>query len=42
MVREEAVAVHQDALGAHRQLVQGTVHRHNRGAQDVDAVNLLG
>ena len=41
MVREKAVAVHEYALGTHSQLVKGTVHRHDAGAQDVDAVNLL-
>ena len=42
MVGEEAVAVHEYALGANRQLVKGTMHGSDGCPQDVDAVNLLG
>ena len=41
LVRGEAVAVDEDALGAHLQLVQSAVHGKDARPQDVDAVNLL-
>ena len=42
VVREETITVNEDALRAHTQLIQCTVHRRDTGTQDVDAVYLLG
>ena len=40
-VRREAVAVHDDAFGARVELVEGAVHRKDRGTQDIDFIDFL-
>ena len=42
LIGGEAVAVDEDALGAHVELVQRAVHGQDARPQDIDAVNLLG
>ena len=38
----EAIAIDDDGLGTNLELVEGTVHREDRGVEDINAVDLLG